>query len=599
MGYKGSPPYVQRQTDAMLRPFKDFARAFVDDIIIFSRTLQEHLGHLRQIFQLFRTKRVSLSPTKSFIGYPSVILLGQRVDGLGISTSQEKIQAITNLCFPETLRDLEIFLGLTGWLRSSIPRYAQLAQPLQERKTTLTKGLGAGAGPARKRSATKVLFYTPTEAETEAFRKLQTAFASPSFLSHYDRTRPLFVDLDASKSFGFAAMIYHIKQDVIRPKVARTDIQPIMFLSRCLNTAEHNYWPTELEVAGIVWVVKKIRHMIESSLRPPVVVYTDHSAAVPISKQTTLNTTSTDKLNLRLVRASQYLSAFNLELRHKAGKSNTVPDALSRLQQTSTSISDCSEGALDALYGSTEEWPDPPAIAATAVPVYHATLVEITDDFKRRLKQGYIKDPYWERLFALLKPSAAEEAAKPSAADETATKATNPSAADESATQAENAEPKRVSGIPFVLREGLIYHVNGEDRWRLCIPPSMEQEMFEQAHDLSNHGGYHRCHDRLSHTVFIRHLAKNLRTYIAHCPACQLNQTKRHKPYGSLVPITAPAMPFHTIAMDFIVALPATKAGNDCLLTITCKATKRNLLVSGKETWTAAQWGEVVLRALL
>ena len=610
MGYKGSPPYVQRQTDTMLRPFKDFARAFVDDIIIFSRTLQEHLSHLRQIFQLFRSKRVSLSPTKSFIGYPSVTLLGQRVDGLGMSTSQEKIHAITSLRFPETLRDLEIFLGLTGWLRSSIPRYAQLAQPLQERKTMLTKGLGAGAGPARKRSATKVLFYAPTEAEVGAFRKLQEAFASPSFLAHYDRTRPLFVDLDASKSFGFAAMIYHIKQDVIRsPKVARTDVQPIMFLSRCLNTAERNYWPTELEVAGIVWVVKKIRHMIESSLKPPVVVYTDHSAAVPISKQTTLNTTSTDKLNLRLVRASQYLSAFNLELRHKAGKSNTVPDALSRLQQTATStsssLSDQSEGALDALYGSTEEWPEPPAIAATAVPIYHATLVEMSDDFKRRLKQGYIKDPHWERLLTLLKPSAAEEAANPSAADAAATQAANPSAADVTATpaadepQAGNAEPKRVPGIPFVLREGLIYHVNGEDRWRLCIPPAMEQEMFEQAHDLSNHGGYHRCHDRLSHTVFIRHLSKNLRTYIAHCPACQLNQTKRHKPYGSLVPITTPAIPFHTIAMDFVVALPATKAGNDCLLTITCKATKRNLLVPGQETWTAAQWAEVVLRALL
>ena len=587
MGYKGSPPYVQRQTDAMLRPFKAFAKAFVDDIIIFSHTLQEHLSHLRQIFELFRSKRVSLSPTKSFIGYPSVTLLGQRVDGLGMSTSQEKIHAITNLRFPETLRDLEIFLGLTGWLRSSIPRYAQLANPLQERKTILTKGLGAGAkGPSRKRSATRVLFYAPTEAEVEAFRKLQQAFASPSFLVHYDSTRPLFVDLDASKSFGFAAMIYHHKQDQVPEssnKIARTDVQPIMFLSRCLNTAEHNYWPTELEVAGIVWVVKKIRHMIESSLKPPVIVYTDHSAAVPISKQTTLNTTSTDKLNLRLIRASQYLSAFNLELRHKAGKSNTVPDALSRLPQASTTQSTESEGALDALYGSTECWPEPPSITpAEPVAVYHATLVEMSDDFKQRLKQGYTKDPHWERLLQMLKPSAEDVTATPAATH---------------TTQAESA--KRVPGIPFVLREGLIYHINGEDRWRLGVPPSMEQEMFEQAHDLSNHGGYHRCYDRLSHTVFIRHLSKRLRTYIAHCPECQLNQTKRHKPYGSLIPITTPAIPFHTIAMDFIVALPLTKAGYDCLLTITCKATKRNLLVPGKETWSAAQWAEVVLRTLL
>ena len=71
-----------------------------------------------------------------------------------------------------------------------------------------------------------------------------------------------------------------------------------------------------------------------------------------------------------------------------------------------------------------------------------------------------------------------------------------------------------------MLSDELIYHVR--DRWRLCIPASMEQEVFEQAHDLSNHGGYHRCHDRLSHTLFIRRLSQNLRAYIAHCPACQL-----------------------------------------------------------------------------
>ena len=55
----------------------------------------------------------------------------------------------------------------------------------------------------------------------------------------------------------------------------------------------------------------------------------------------------------------------------------------------------------------------------------------------------------------------------------------------------------------------------------------MEQELFEQAHDLSNHGGYYKCHERLAHTVYIRHLSRNLKEYIAHCPACQLNQTKQ------------------------------------------------------------------------
>ena len=67
---------MQRQTNTILRPFKDFAKAFVDDIIIFSRTLVEHLSHLRYIFELFRRRRVSLSLIKLFISYLSVTLLG-------------------------------------------------------------------------------------------------------------------------------------------------------------------------------------------------------------------------------------------------------------------------------------------------------------------------------------------------------------------------------------------------------------------------------------------------------------------------------------------------------------------------------------------
>ena len=144
---------------------------------------------------------------------------------------------------------------------------------------------------------------------------------------------------------------------------SRNDVQPIMFLSKILNAAERNYWPTELEVAGLVWVVRKTRHLINSSRKPPTIIYTDYSAAVPISKQTSMTSSSTDKLNLRLVQASQYLSQFNIQIRYKAGKANVVPDALLRLKgkdmilssSAATTLSDpltllTSDGVLDTLW---------------------------------------------------------------------------------------------------------------------------------------------------------------------------------------------------------------------------------------------------------
>ena len=75
----------------MLRPLKDFVKAFVDDIIVFSRILSKHLNYLRQIFELFRQRRVSLLSIKSFIDYLSVTLLDQRVNKLDMFTSREKI----------------------------------------------------------------------------------------------------------------------------------------------------------------------------------------------------------------------------------------------------------------------------------------------------------------------------------------------------------------------------------------------------------------------------------------------------------------------------------------------------------------------------
>ncbi|SLM38909.1 probable transposable element [Lasallia pustulata] len=116
MGFKNSPPYVQRKMDNLLRPFKSFAKGYIDNIVVFSRNLAEHAAHLRVLLELFQNARISLKGTKSFIGYPSATLLGQRVDGFGYSTAEEKIAALRNLKFPATLDALEIYLGMTGWL---------------------------------------------------------------------------------------------------------------------------------------------------------------------------------------------------------------------------------------------------------------------------------------------------------------------------------------------------------------------------------------------------------------------------------------------------------------------------------------------------
>ena len=585
MGFKNSPPYVQRKIDGILRAYRAFARAYVDDIVVFSRTLEEHIDHLHSVFKLLNSYGISLSPKKSFLGYPTVALLGQKVDAFGLTTAADKLEAIAKLDFPYTLKELETYLGLTGWLRGFIPWYAQKADALQTRKTLLLRQSPSTKGSIRKTFSRKTIVENPTDEELESYRQLQESFSQATFLVHFSPDRTLYIDIDASKRRGFGAIIYHLKSTCLNPeKPKRTDIEPILFLSRMLNDAETRYWPTELEMAGLVWVVRRVRHMIEAA-KNTTVVFTDHAANTSIAKQTTLSSSNTDKLNLRLIRASTYLSQFRLDVKHRPGKEHVVPDALSRLSSGNgpantlrTSPSDVLD--LDSYFSGVEDPSCDPDNYA-----YAGTLISMSDDFRKQITDGYANEKVWRHLLTVLKKLAT------SAQEEQDTSAT----AD--VHMKDVSIPKKFrTGIDFQLEnDGLIYYT-GEGAHRLCIPTAAEEEVFRLAHDANAHAGVHRCFSRIADTLYIPRLSRKIRQYIEHCPSCQLTQTKRHRPYGELMPVTSPPQPFHTIAMDFILALPGEL---DILLTVTCKYSRRVTLIPGKSTYSASQWGNALLDRLL
>ena len=543
MGYKNSPPYVQRQMDKRLRPYRQFARCFIDDIVIFSKTLEEHIEHLRRIFKLLSDLNVTLDGRKAFLGYPSVKLLGQKVDGFGMATAEDKLKAIQNLAQPTTLKDLEVYLGLTGWMRQYVSKYAIIAEPLQSRKTEELRNAPKSGG-ARSQFV-KTRFLEPNADEVDAYNQIQAAFAQPTILVHFDPARRLYMDIDTSKK-GVGVMVYHVRGDPSETdEIHKGKVEPILFLSRLLSPAETRYWPTEMEMVGIVWAVRKSHRMIRSTAQPTI-VFTDHSSTVAVVKQTNLVTTSTDKANMRLVRAAQYLSQFDLDVRWKPGRQHIVPDALSRLptkqspQETEDALADLDEGH-----------------------VFHATIAEMSEDFRSAIKDGYKTDKHWAKVLVSLEQDTKED-----------------------------------DIAQYVLRGELIYLVDAFDRrLRLCIPKGLEKDLFELAHDQLAHAGFHRAYNRLRATYFIRKLSRHLKRYIQHCRICQTHQTKRHAAYGELKPIETPPQPFHTVTIDFVLGLP-TFDEFDAALTVTDKFSKRVSIAPGKSTYTAAEWAGVLLNML-
>ena len=440
----------------------------------------------------------------------------------------------------------------------------------------LNRQCGNHSGNARKSEAGRSYLQMPTPQELNAYHQLQGIFASPTMLHHHDQSRQLYVDLDASKEFGFGAHIYHSKEDFVAvtsqakenlapitrkvkedlPKPSTTEapkqksMQPILFLSRQLTSAETRYWPTELEMAGIVWVVKKIRHLIEASTKPTI-IYTDHSAAIGIVRQSSMNTTSTEKLNLRLIRASEYLQRFRIELRHKPGKSNIVPDALSRLASRSYR----SEPESSSILDSVDSFP--------------VSLITVSEDFRKRLLEGYQQEPRWTKVIATV--------------------------------EANNDLGTNAAKLPYQLVDDLLYFndPDPERGLRLCLPTSMEAEVFKLAHDEMGHPGYARTHERLTGSIYVYNLATKLHEYLRHCPHCQLHQTPRHAPYGSLQPIYTPSRPFHTITIDFILALPKASTGEDCAMSLTDKFSKALTFIAGEIRWNGTQWARKLLERLL
>ena len=199
MSFKNSSSYVQRQIDNLLRSHRVFARAYVNDIIIFSKTLFDHVKHLHKIFDLLNFKSVLLSSKKSFLNYSTVMLFDQKMNVFDLITTIDKLEAITKLDFFYTFKNLEIYLSLIEWFRDFIVWYAQKVDALQRRKTILLKLSSFSKDTIRKVYLRRTILENLITEELKSYRQFQEFFSQASFLIHFFDNRVLYIDIDIFK----------------------------------------------------------------------------------------------------------------------------------------------------------------------------------------------------------------------------------------------------------------------------------------------------------------------------------------------------------------------------------------------------------------
>ena len=336
MRYKNFSIYVQRQIDKLLRVYQKFVKTYVDDIVIFSRTLKKHLSHFRQIFEKLINVNVSIKLIKTFIDYSSVQLLNQKIDFFELSISEKKLRTIAKLQFSRTLRQLKTYLNLINWMRKYVSFYADVFKFLQKRKTILLKSTSK-KNNARKTFANRIKIENRTSKKIISYKMLQSLLFAFIYLTHHDSRRQTFVNFDTNKKFDINAVVYHVKKNFCQfdEYLFKSTIQSIMFLSRLLNSIETRYWSTKIKIVEIVWILRKIRHFIKF-VALFIIIYTDHETALSIIKQTTFTSSFTNKLNLRLMCVSNYIQRFDLNIRHKSNRTHIVSNALFKLINLNT-----------------------------------------------------------------------------------------------------------------------------------------------------------------------------------------------------------------------------------------------------------------------
>uniref|UniRef100_A0A096M8A1 Gypsy retrotransposon integrase-like protein 1 n=1 Tax=Poecilia formosa TaxID=48698 RepID=A0A096M8A1_POEFO len=295
-GLSNAPAFFQALINDVLRDFiNSFVFVYLDDILIYSKSPEEHSKHVRQVLQRLLENKLFVKAEKCEFHRQSVNFLGYILEGGQVRPSEEKIRAVLDWPRPETRKQLQRFLGFANFYRRFIRNYSQTASPL----TALT--------------STKSAFTWTPQADA-AFQQLKSLFANAPILVQPDPSRQFILEVDASDS-GVGAVLSQVSNKDNRS-------HPCAFFSRRLTPPERNYDVGDRELLAIKLALEEWRHWLEGA-EHPIVVWTDHKNLAYLQ--------SAKRSNPRRSRWSLFFSRFNLSISYRPGSKNIKPDALSRI----------------------------------------------------------------------------------------------------------------------------------------------------------------------------------------------------------------------------------------------------------------------------
>jgi hypothetical protein len=259
---------------------------FIDDILVYSKSEEEHAEHLRIVLQRLRDHKLYAKFSKCEFWLDSVKFLGHTISSEGISVDPSKVQEVMDWKPPKSVHQIRSFLGLARYYRRFVPDFSRITKLMTE---LLKKG---------------IKFVWDEKCEN-AFQILKQYLTSAPVLAQLENSKPYEVYCDASGT-GLGCVLMQ-------------ENQVIAYASRALRPHEKNYPTHDLELAAVVHALKIWRHYLMGTRCN---IYTDHKSLKYIFTQA--------DLNMRQRRWLELIKDYNLEVHYHPGKANVVADALGR-----------------------------------------------------------------------------------------------------------------------------------------------------------------------------------------------------------------------------------------------------------------------------
>lgn len=291
-----SSMFIKAMTHVFGTDYDDFLVMYIDDLLIFSQSFEEHVRHIDLVLNRLKEYGATVKLSKSKFLEPEVNFLGYVISSDGIKMDPEKINKILELKDPRNLKELQSMLGLMNYYRGFHYKYSELTNKFSHLLSS------------RKR-------WIWNKTDSDNFNILKKEFLNHVMLGHPNFQKEFFIGTDASDNC-VASVLYQLNE-LGEQKV-------IMFASRRLLDTERAYSITEKELLALVFACNKFRAYLVG--HPKIIVRTDHKALTFLS--------NCKLTHGRLLRWVLVLQEFNLEIEYIPGKLNVVCDVLSRINDT-------------------------------------------------------------------------------------------------------------------------------------------------------------------------------------------------------------------------------------------------------------------------